>query len=217
VASEDLKRIVATQVASGHAIGEIAQHHGYTYKGMWKLANTAEVQAMVQEHRQHLQEVYTRTWFRFAEHGEALAGGMLEDAFNANHPKQFEARKYCLDQLSPAKNTVTHDGRIDVRVDVAAEVLLGLQKSIDKISEVKTIGGTAHLSPAEGLASHLRDGRSAIPSIDAVAEDGGPPPERKRTHDNGDLTHPATPASLKYSQDAQKFNNQGPPDEGTNE
>jgi hypothetical protein len=144
-AGSNLKQTVAIQAASGHSIREMAEHHGYTYKGMWKLVNSPDVQALIQEQRTHLQQVYTRTWFRFAEHGEALAAGMLEDAFNPNSAKQFEARKYCLDQLAPAKNTVTHDGRIDVRVDVAAEVLVGLQKSIDRITEVR---GPAHLSPA---------------------------------------------------------------------
>jgi hypothetical protein len=207
VASEDLKRIVATQVASGHAISEMAKHHGYTYNGMWKLVNRPDVQALADEHRRHLSEVYTRTWFRLAEHGEALTAGMLEDAFNPDCAKQFEARKYCLDQLAPAKNAVNHSGQIDVRVDVAAEILMGLKESIDKISEVR---GPAQLSDTSGaMLSRLRDGRDMVPDAELVAEDGGP--ARRRTRHNGDLTHPATPPDLAGSEGAQKFNDQQRP------
>lgn len=206
MASDDLKQIVAIQVASGHAVSEIAKHHNYTYSGMYKLTQTAEVQALADEHRRHLSEIYTRTWFRFAEHGEALAAGMLEDAFDGDHPKQFEARKYCLDQLAPAKNTVNHSGQIDIRVGVEAEVLLGLTQSFNRISEVR---GPAHLSEAGGGAlHHLQDGRETIPDVEATQEDGGPPPEHVRTHDNGDLTHPSTPLDLKHNEAAQRSNNQ---------
>ena len=211
MATDDLKQTVAIQAASGHAMAEMAKHHGYTYKGMWKLVNTPEVQALIAEQRTHMQQVYTRTWFRYAEHGEALAAGMLEDAFNPQSGKQFEARKYCLDQLSPAKNSMTHSGSIDINLGINAEVLLGLKESIDKISEVR---GSAQLSPSEGLASRLREGRTTIPTVDPTSpEDGGAPPVHVRTHNNGDLTHPSTPADLKYNENAQKFNNQGPPDE----
>ena len=66
MATDDLKQAVAIEAAGGHAIGEMAEHHGYTYKGMWKLLNTDEVKALIAEQRSHMAQVYTRTWFRYA-------------------------------------------------------------------------------------------------------------------------------------------------------
>ena len=61
-ASQELKRLIALQAASGHAVSEIAKHHKYTYQGMWKLLQRPEMQQMVAEQRQHMQEVYQRVW-----------------------------------------------------------------------------------------------------------------------------------------------------------
>ena len=43
VASEDLKRLVAREIASGESIAEVARRHKYSWKGAKKLVETPEV------------------------------------------------------------------------------------------------------------------------------------------------------------------------------
>jgi tRNA(Phe) wybutosine-synthesizing methylase Tyw3 len=52
MASEDLKHIVAREIASGETIAELARRCGYTGKGMKKLVRTAAMQQPIQGERQ---------------------------------------------------------------------------------------------------------------------------------------------------------------------
>jgi hypothetical protein len=208
MASEDLKRIVATQVASGFSIADLARQHDYSYNGMHQLVHTKEIQEKVQKHRAYLQDVWSRIYFRVAQHGEALAAGMLSEAFDDNSAKQFEARKYCLEQLKPASQN--HTGSLDINVKLAQQVFVDFSDALGKAIQVREAAGiTIHSSP------HLLDGRDSIPEELLVQEDGGPPPTPThiRTNRNGDLTHPSTPRDLAGNEAAQEFNHQRPPED----
>ena len=54
MASNDLKQAVAREITEGHSISEIARRHGYTYRGMWGLSRTPEVQCLVARERERL-------------------------------------------------------------------------------------------------------------------------------------------------------------------
>ena len=60
MASEHLKGLVAREIACGETIAEVARRHGYTWKGMKKLVEQAEVQALVEAERQRIGELAER-------------------------------------------------------------------------------------------------------------------------------------------------------------
>jgi hypothetical protein len=171
MASAELKKLLAIQIASGHSVAELAKLHNYSYNGMHRLAHSDEVKALVAEHQRYLMEVASRIYFRFAQHGEALADGMLGDAMNDTHPRQIDARRWILDKLIAPRQGGSSD--VNVNFNIQAEVLGDLAQALNRIREVK---GTHTVNAVS--SPHLVNGRDALPEEALSAEDGGPPPAR---------------------------------------
>lgn len=171
MASQELKKLLAIQIASGHSVAELAKLHNYSYNGMHRLAHSDEVKNLVSEHQRYLMEVSSRIYFRFAQHGESLADGMLSDAMNDQHPRQIDARRWILDKLIAPRTSGSSD--VNVNFNIQSEVLGDLARTFDRIREVRGSHTVSAIS-----SPHLVDGRDALPDETLAAEDGGPPPAR---------------------------------------
>jgi uncharacterized protein YoaH (UPF0181 family) len=57
MASEDLKRLVAREIASGEPIAQVARRHGYTWKGMKKLTESPDVKRLIAGEREAIDQL----------------------------------------------------------------------------------------------------------------------------------------------------------------
>ena len=57
MASDDLKLLVAREIASGESVADVARRHKYSWKGMKQLSERPEVRRLVGQERERLHEL----------------------------------------------------------------------------------------------------------------------------------------------------------------
>jgi hypothetical protein len=133
LATAELKRLVAWELAAGHSISELAERHSYTPRGMSKLCRSPEVQKLVEEEQARVMAAGERTLFKFMLHADALAQGMVDDALNASSPRQMEARKYILDRIVPTRST--QQAGVNLNLQITREVVRELGEAMKGLKD----------------------------------------------------------------------------------
>jgi hypothetical protein len=123
LATAELKRLVAWELAAGHSISELAERHSYTPRGMSKLCRSPEVQKLVEEEQARVMAAGERT----------LAQGMVDDALNASSPRQMEARKYILDRIVPTRST--QQAGVNLNLQITREVVRELGEAMKGLKD----------------------------------------------------------------------------------
>jgi len=103
MASDDLKHLVAREIASGETIADVARRHGYTWKGMKKLVETAEVQALINAERQSIGELGERCRARLFQLAPEALDNIAEMLRNRKHPKRLETSRFVVEKILPAR------------------------------------------------------------------------------------------------------------------
>jgi len=106
MASSDLKHLVAREIASGETIAEVARRHGYSWKGMKKLVDTPEMQALVQGERQHIAQLGERCRVRLLQLGPIALDNIAEVLRNRRHPKRIETSRFVVEKILPTRTMV---------------------------------------------------------------------------------------------------------------
>jgi len=100
VASDDLKRIVASEVALGASTGELAARFDYTPRGMRKLIATEGVQRLVVEERRALAETLDDYRADLVDIGAMAVENIRRIVGDPRHPKNAELSRWLLDRLA---------------------------------------------------------------------------------------------------------------------
>lgn len=116
MASDDLKHLVAREIASGETVAEVARRHGYTWKGMKKLVDTPEVQALVQAERHCIAELGEQCRAKLLQLGPQALDNIAEVLRNRKHPKCLETSRFVVDKLLPPRTM------LEAAVSVGASV-----------------------------------------------------------------------------------------------
>ena len=114
MASDDLKRIVAAEVALGARTGELADRFGYTSRGMRKLVHSPEVQQIVAEERQALAEEVDRYRAQLVGMGDRALERIRATLEDPRHPKAVETARWLLDRVAFGRGEAP---QIQVNVD----------------------------------------------------------------------------------------------------
>ena len=104
MATEDLKKHVAREIASGERIADVARRHSYSWKGMAKLVATADVQALIAEQRDALDEAAERYRAQLLLGGETAIENVRRVVEDPDHPRNLDTSRWLLDKVLPAKN-----------------------------------------------------------------------------------------------------------------
>src|SRR5262245_60546790 len=103
MASDDLKHLVAREIASGETIADAARRHGYTWKGMKKLVDTPEVQALIQGERQSIGELGERCRARLFQLAPEALDNIAEVLRSRKYPKRLETNRFVVEKILPAR------------------------------------------------------------------------------------------------------------------
>ena len=106
MASDDLKRLVATEVALGASTGELAERHGYTSRGMRKLVHSPGVQRLVAEERQALAEQVDRYRADLVGMGDLAVERVRSVLEDPRHPRAVETARWLLDKVAFGRTEV---------------------------------------------------------------------------------------------------------------
>jgi hypothetical protein len=152
-----LKTLIATELAAGHSLAEIAERHNYTPRAMARLSRTPQIQELVKQQQEVLLGAAERTMFRFMLAMDKLGADMVEDAYNSSSPRQFEARKYIMDRILPTRST--SQGGLNVNLQVTREVVAELGQAMKALGHQRPI--TMDAVPLEE-SLHLHEGKSVF-------------------------------------------------------
>lgn len=166
MANQQLKQLIAGELAAGHSVVEIAERHGYSPRGMARLCRTKEVQGLVEAEQARLLQASDRIMFRFLLHADALAQGMVEDATNPSSPRQMDARKYILDRILPSRST--SQGGVNVNLAITKELVKDLSEAMGSLGQRGYRAYTIEASP------HLHEGKDVFVEDDAELPGGDP-------------------------------------------
>jgi hypothetical protein len=137
MASEDLKRLVAAEVAHGASTSDLAGRFDYTPRGMRKLIASPGVQQLVAEERRALAEQVDRYRAQLVGMGETAIENVRRVLDDPRHPRNAEMSRWLLDKVAFAR---TEAPQVEVNVDARlsqqaivflAERLPGLAASLE--------------------------------------------------------------------------------------
>lgn len=112
MASEDLKLIVARDIACGETIAEVARRNGYTWTGMKKLVRTAAIQQLIQVERQRLETLNDQCRARLLQLGPEALDHIAEVLRDSKHPKRLEAARFVIEKLLPNRTMLEAEVRV---------------------------------------------------------------------------------------------------------
>ena len=132
MASEDLKQLVARQVAHGETVAEVARRHEYSWKGMHLLVQSEPVQALIREEREALEAV--------AEQARARLVGMVPTALDnlqrivedPTHSQCVQVSRWVADKVLPSRPETVNEVQVNV---IASEALEAAAKAMREPKE----------------------------------------------------------------------------------
>ena len=158
MASDDLKLLVAREIASGETVAEVARRHSYTWKGMKKLLDTPGVQQLVEAERQRIGELAERCRVQLLQLAPEALANIAAVLRNARHPKRLETSRFVLEKILPGRTTVEANVTVNPAGHDAAlleEATVEIAKSLRQLSEAQV--GRPHPS------TRVRTGAEALP------------------------------------------------------
>src|SRR5262245_48348530 len=160
MASQDLKQLVAREIASGETIAEVARRCGYTWKGMKKLVTTLGMQQLIQAERERNGALAERCRFRLLQLGPEALDHIAEVLRNPKHPKRLETSRFVVEKILPARTMLEAEVNVDVSVRDAAtqalldQTLIDIARSMKKLSEAQ--------AGEPGFLRHVYSGPDAL-------------------------------------------------------
>jgi hypothetical protein len=157
MASEDLKRLVAREIASGERIAEIARRHGYTWKGMKKLVESPDVRRLIAGERQAIDQLTQQHRTEMILAGTQAVENIRKVVENPNHPRCLDMSRFVVEKILPSRHSVEADvnAPIDVRAQAEMhEVMINMIKRFGELQEVLA---------TQDPMKHVKTGAEALP------------------------------------------------------
>jgi len=182
MASDDLKHLVAREIASGETIADVARRHGYTWKGMKKLVETAEVRALINAERHSIGELGERCRARLFQLAPEALDNIAEVLRNRKHPKRLETSRFVIEKILPARAMLQAEVSIDGSVrDPETQALLdnALIQIANSLQQLKEANANRQplsrvLSGAEAMARRALPARTSQQSLPATTSQRSP-------------------------------------------
>jgi len=160
MASEDLKHLIAREIASGDTIARIARRHGRSWKGIRRLVDTPEMQQRIQAERQRVAELGEECRARLFQLGPKALENIARVVGNPRHPKCLETSRFVVEKILPARAMVEVEGNVGASASLDAESKAVLAQAFIDISKSLKEFNLAQ-SPGRGL-SRVRTGPEAL-------------------------------------------------------
>ncbi len=165
MASDELKLLVAREIASGESVADVARRHGYSWKGMKGLVERPEVRRLVGQERERLVDLAEAHRARLVVLGGRALDGIRRTIEDRQDPQHSQTCRWLLDKLAP-QATQRHEHEHDHRV--AHEASPEVEEAI--VSIAKTLASIGHHDPEAILKRSVREGPDALPSPAAGVE-----------------------------------------------
>lgn len=127
MASEQLKHVVALEMATAGSVADLARAHGYTYGGMRNLVASDEVQTLIRQRTQEIEAraVIART--KLLHQAPKLYDTAIAIASNDTHKDQPNMVRYLLDKLWPSKQVVEQTTTHTFDDDLSRETIRAIE------------------------------------------------------------------------------------------
>jgi hypothetical protein len=135
MASEDLKRLVAAEVAHGASTGELAERFDYTARGMRKLIASPAVQHLVAEERQALAEQVDRYRVQLVGMGEKAIENVRRVLDDPRHPRNAETSRWLLDKIAFGRGDASQAEAPGPSVNLTQQAIVFLNERLPKLAE----------------------------------------------------------------------------------
>ena len=106
MASDDLKHLVAREIASGGTIAEVARAHGYSWKGLKKLVDKPDMQRLIEAERQRIQTLGDQCRAQLLQLGPTALDNIAEVLRDPRHPKRLEISRFVVEKILPTRTMV---------------------------------------------------------------------------------------------------------------
>ena len=166
MASDDLKLLVAREIASGESVADVARRHGYSWKGMKQLSERPEVRRLVGQERERLHELAEAHRAGLVILGGRALDGIARVIADRQNPHHVATCRWLVDKLIP-QATQRHEHEHDHRV--AHEASPEVEEAIVSIAKTLRRIGPGHDQDAI-LKRCVRTGPEALPSPAAGVE-----------------------------------------------
>ena len=150
MASEDLKHLIAREIASGDTIAKIARRHGRSWRGIRRLVDTPEMQQLVQVERQRIAELGEECRSRLFQLGPKALENIARVIHNPRHPKNLETSRFVVEKILPARAVIEGDAHAGASAPLDAESKAILTQAFVDIAE-----GLKRFNDAQPLGSGL--------------------------------------------------------------
>src|SRR5262245_57049132 len=160
MASDDLKQLIAREIASGETIAEVARRHRYSWRGMKKLVDKPEMQQLIQAERQRNGELAERCRVRLLQLGPEALDHIAEVLRNPKHPKCLETSRFVVEKILPNRTMLEAEVNVGVAVrdaesqKILDDALLDIARSMKAISEAQ--------AGQPGFMRHVYSGADAL-------------------------------------------------------
>ncbi len=170
MASEDLKRLVAREIASGESIADVARRHRYSWKGMKKLAETPEVRRLVAAEREQINELAEQSRAELVLLSPVALKNVRAAVESAKHPKNLEMSRFVLEKILPSRTTVEADVKLNDPFLRNPQLQAEIRQITAGAAEfLRSLGDLPQALAEPGQDPHVLTAEQALPSaISAV-------------------------------------------------
>lgn len=140
MATDDLKRLVAREIAHGECIADVARRHGYSWKGMHKLVRSPDVQRLIAEEREALEDLAEQYRAQLVMGGATALDNVRRVVEDPDHPRCLDTSRWLLDKVLPRRNDTPTVAIAMQAVD--AQVLANVAGMLREGDERRAASGT---------------------------------------------------------------------------
>ena len=177
MATDQLKRLIAQEVAIGMKQVDIARLHQYTPSGIRKLLQTPEMMELCRDEKDLLRARRVRSRLYMADHLDGAAQNVVAISGDPDHKDCFKACSYILEMFED-KTKREVDGRVEV--NVVGDVLGTFRHTMEKL------GAVVEGKTVPAIEDHLLEGEAALPkALDAEVLPKGDPLDPTTGNDSG--------------------------------
>jgi hypothetical protein len=162
MASDSVQMAVVREVASGVAISQVAESHGYTVAGLRNLLKQPHMQEKLNQAKEVLDlkatHLYAKTWLA----ADAALDGIIKVSETEDHKKSYDAKVYLLEKVWPTKHVVEEHRTVNIDADMTVRLL-------DAIEDMKKVRGKRLVKDDIRSDPHLKSGKDVIYEQENVA------------------------------------------------
>lgn len=176
MATDQLKRLIAQEVAIGMKQVDIARLHQYTPSGIRKLLQTPDMMQLCKDEKDLLRARRVRSALYLADNLDTAAQNVVAISGDPDHKDCFKACSYILEMFED-KTKREVDGRVEVNI---AGVFGSVKDSLEKL------GNRFEGQVIPKIEDHLLQGEEALPkAIDVESLPEGDPLDPTTGNDSG--------------------------------